>query len=451
MQRRSILTPVLIGLLAITVAACSGPAPGSQTAATTSNSNTILNNGLDSATNTPSLVRSAADQPVNLQTTPVQTTPEKAHVTVWWPDELYPATENTAADILQSQIELFQITYNSYDVEIRRKRTSGTGGILATLRTAAPVAPSALPDLTLMQRTTMMTAATEGLIVPLDDWVPADLAGSNLFPGTRTLGMIDDSLYGIPYALTLVHTVYRQSIFAEPPTTFDDVLSAETPYLFSAGETPVSWTVLLQYFAAGGRLMNDNGGAALTPDALITVLDYYAEGVHSDVFDPLLLEHSDSADYWNAFVTGKATIASMNSHTYLTNKDTVQNVGLSSIPTEDGQSLTTLDGWMWVVTTQNPDRQQRALAFLAWMMRVSQQSAFTESIGMIPSQTRALRLWDDETYADFAETLVTTAIVLPEERRNNMAASALQDAVIAVLRGTSPETAADEALSRLGQ
>ena len=87
---------------------------------------------------------------------------------------------------------------------MRRKRTSGLGGILPTLRTAGPVAPGALPDLTLMRRADMLTAATEGLIVPLDTWIPTDLVDDDLLPGTRALGEIDGVLYGVPYALNIV-------------------------------------------------------------------------------------------------------------------------------------------------------------------------------------------------------------------------------------------------------
>jgi ABC-type glycerol-3-phosphate transport system substrate-binding protein len=207
--------------------------------------------------------------------------------------------------------------------------------------------------------------------------------------------------------------------------------------------------VLLQYIAAGGTLVDDTGSAALNSDALLALLDYYAQGVATDVFDPAVLDYATLNDYWNTFVTGDAHMITVNSRAYLSLKSSVQNVGLVPLPTATGVPLTMLDGWMWVVTTHNPDRQQRALAFLAWMMRVGQQSAFTEAFGVVPSQGRAIRLWNDEVYADFVQMLVETAVVFPEERRNNAAAAALQAAVAAVLKGASPEVAATDALSSL--
>ncbi|MCD4687233.1 MAG: extracellular solute-binding protein, partial [Anaerolineae bacterium] len=429
--------------LALALMAC-----GSATTAHTVASNDTNAPFLLSTSTAPSR-NTTRDQNVAAQSTPVpQATPENTTVTVWWPDELYPDDATTEA-ILTNQFDLFALTYTNYGIEVRHKRTHGVGGILSTLRTAAPVAPGALPDLTLMRRADMITAATDGLIVPIDAWIPADLAGANLFPGLRALGEVDGELYGVPYALDLYHTVYRVSVFDQSPTTYDAILAAETPYLFPGGASPVSWTILLQYIAAGGRLVDRDGNTTLTPEALLAVLDYYAAGLEAGIFGPDLIEHTTVNDYWNAFVTGEGNIASVPSTTYLALKDSVQNAELAPVPTEDGTTLTMIDGWMWVLTTQNPDQQTQALAFLSWMMRISQQSAFTEAYGIVPSQTRALRLWEDEAYADFAQELLSTAIVFAEERRNNAAATALNDAVSAVLRGMSPETATEDALRSL--
>ncbi len=452
MSQRTVLIAALVTVLALLVVACSNTttppriaSTGSEGAQLSRSTGTLFTTG-----------RAAIDQPVNAQATPASPTPtpqtpDKAPIIMWWPDVLYPDANSDALALLENQLELFQRTYSSYTVELRRKRTHGLGGILSTLRTAAPVAPGALPHLTLMRRTDMITAAKEGLIVPIGAWIPTDLAGANLFPGVRALGEFNGELYGVPYALTFYHAIYRPTVFDAPPLTFEDVLAAETPYALSGGAAPVNWTLLLQYIAAGGQLVNTSGGAALNTEALLNVLTYYDQGADTGIFNLDLLEYQVTADYWSAFVTGEANIASVDSRTYLMMKHDVQNVGLVPVPSPTGQPLTMLDGWMWVITTQNPDHQQRALAFLSWMMRVSQHAAFSEALGVVPSQIRALRLWDDLDYAVFAQDLIGTAIVFPEERRNNAAAVALQEAFAAVLRGTAPETATNEAISRLGQ
>ncbi|MBN1200920.1 MAG: extracellular solute-binding protein [Anaerolineae bacterium] len=377
---------------------------------------------------------------------------EPSTIRVWWPDALYPETSSTAETILASQFQGFTLTYSSYDLEVRRKRSTGLGGILATLRAAKPVAPGAIPDMTLMRRTDMITAANEGLIVPITDWVPTDIINDNLIPGARALGEIDGVLYGVPYALSLYHAVYRESVFTDPPLTFADVLDQQPVYLFPAGMeggTLLNRTVLLQYRAAGGTVEDEDGNPTLDREALLAVLTFYEQAVTAGVFDDSLLAYSAPEDYLNDFITGEANMIMLDSITYLRHKDEVQNVGLMPLPTQDGTPVSALDGWMWVLTTHDPDRQEQTRTFISWMMRASQQSIYTEALGILPSQLRALETWDDTVYASFAQDLIPRSYVIRNTERSNSAAIALQNSLANVLKGMSAEDATDTALEAL--
>lgn len=373
-------------------------------------------------------------------------------VRVWWPDEIYPPDDDPAQPILTRQFDDFTQTYSRYTLQIRRKRGNGLGGILPTLRTAQPVAPGALPDLTLMRRADMVTAATEGLIVPLGDWIPPDILES-LLPGVAQIGEIDGTLYGLPYLLTLVHMAYRESVVPAPPTTFEDVLAQDATYLFpgnvSGQGTGANWTVLLQYLAAGGQLVDANGLPALNREPLLAVYSYYEQGVALGIFGPELMTLAQPDDYWDRFETGAESLAFVNSTTYLRHRANVPNAAPASIPTLNGTAITTPESWIWVLTTADPDRQNQARAFLSWMMRVSQQSAFTESYGYLPTTQRALQLWDDQAYVTFAQSLLVNMVLVPDTQRSNSAAAALQAGFAAVLEGTPSEAAADEALQLL--
>ena len=266
--------------------------------------------------------------------TPTSTPPGNVQIRVWWPDELYPRDGSTAEDVLRSQLNGFQLTYSAYSLDFRRKRANGLGGILPTLRTGGPVAPGALPDLTLMRYADMVTAAREGLIIPIESWVPSDLIDVNLIPGIRVLGEVDGVLYGVPYAINLYHSAYRATVFEEPLLTFSDVLAEKPHYLFPAGKlqgSMVNWTLLLQYVAAGGRLVDETGAPTLDEEPLQAVLAYYEQGVEQGIFSPALAEYTQYESYWNNFVSGDANLITLDSITYLTHKDSVANTGLAPL------------------------------------------------------------------------------------------------------------------------
>ncbi len=388
-----------------------------------------------------------ADATAEPQATP--TPAPTASIRVWWPDELYPDDGSPAQELLTRQFDDFAQTYASYDLQVRRKRSSGLGGILPTLRTARPVAPNALPDLTLMRRSDLVAAATEGLIVPIADWVPAGVL-EGLVPGVQALGELDGTLYGVPYLITLYHVAYRETVHPTPPLTFDDVLAQEPTYLFpgniAGGGTAANWTVLLQYLAAGGRLVDDAGVPTLDQDPLMAVYSFYERGVEQGIFSPDLLNYTQAGDYWEHFETGSASMIFITSMAYLHQETNVPNTAPASIPTLDGTPITTPDGWMWVLTTNDPDRQSQARAFLSWMMRVSQQSAFSEAAGYLPTTERAFRLWENQDYIQFAQSLIGNMVILPDNQRANSAVSALQAGFAAVLEGTPAPVAAEQAI-----
>lgn len=407
---------------------------------------------LSGAAQPVALMQGITPTPTSGSAKPEETPRSKLQIRVWWPEEFYPQAGSEAESILLGQFEGFTRSYSTYELDVRRKRSGGVGGILPTLRTAQPVAPGAIPDMTLMRRSDMVTAATEGLIVPITDWAPE--IDSSLDPEVITLGMVKGTLYGVPYALNLHHVAYRESMLDEPLLTFDDVLARHPLYLFPAGPAQgalTSWTVLLQYWAAGGRLADADSNPMLDVDALMAVLEYYERGVEQDIFAASLLDQSEYEANWSRFVSGEAAMIGIDSTTYLSHVGAVQNVGLAPLPTQSGAPITALNGWMWVLTTRDPDRQDQARAFLSWMMRVGEHAAFSEAMGILPSQDRALRLWDNQDYATFAQTMITEAQEIPSAQGNNRAAAALQASVAAVLGGVSAQDAAEDAIDSVAQ
>ena len=88
---------------------------------------------------------------------PVATVVNQPSLTIWWPDVLMPTVEDQPLPLYE-QLEAFAQTENGVQVKVRVKRVSDVGGIMATLRTAREVAPSALPDMTLLRRQDLLDA-----------------------------------------------------------------------------------------------------------------------------------------------------------------------------------------------------------------------------------------------------------------------------------------------------
>jgi ABC-type glycerol-3-phosphate transport system substrate-binding protein len=108
-----------------------------------------------------------------------------------------------------------------------------------------------------------------------------------------------------------------------------------------------------------------------------------------------------------------------------------------------GEPSTLVDGWMWVMTAKNPERQGAALQFLTWMFDANRHGAYTRAVNMLPSTRTALRGWGSpRAYTEFAGTLLSNGILPLLDNQDSTAARELQNALIVVLSG---ERTAEEA------
>jgi hypothetical protein len=143
----------LLGITAALLAACGAPAADEAA---------ITDEPLPSATAAPTAGLLTATG------TPDAATPEPIRLTVWWPEPLAPQGDADASAELSRQLDTFQAAQSGLLIESRLKKADDIGGVLATLRAASAVAPGALPDVTLLRRTDLLLAVTEGLVRPLE-------------------------------------------------------------------------------------------------------------------------------------------------------------------------------------------------------------------------------------------------------------------------------------------
>lgn len=388
-------------------------------------------------------------------------TPEETNgqftLTVWMPETLAPNGETEGGQELQSQITAFDEARTDLDVDVEVKLTTGAGSTLSYLHTAPEVAPSILPDVALVNLNALVQAAHDELVVPVNTMVTPEET-SRLYPAAVELSTIDGILIGIPYVLEMQHTVYREVLFLEPPNSFAAVLESPVPFVFPAGTLGeagrVNRTTMAEYLeAAGGSLLNDAGEPYIDEDALSEVLQFYVDAEDESIIEPALLQLTNPTETWQMFSARQAGLATVRSTDYLAARDTLTGTQFTWIPTASGEPFTLVDGWMWVITTRDPNRQQAAMSLVNFLMDPINHGSFTEAAGWLPSQPEALNVWTQtDQYASFADQVLANAAPVPEAGLQATVGVAIQDALESVLLdGVSPVQAAVDAAQRVNQ
>ena len=390
--------------------------------------------------------------PATAFATEAATGPARLTIRIWWPSEVYPEAGSSAATILQSQLDSYRQN-SGQNIEVRVKPSDGVGGIFQTLRSGNVAAPAAMPDLVLLQRSDLIQAVAGTLIQPID---PSALGTGNesndIYPAAVALGQVNGIQYGLPYALAIDHFVYRVLAYPSPPSTASALLNAVQPVLFPAGTAKgVNATLLSQYLAAGGRVADDKGGPVLDKDALQSVLQFYEQAAAAKVVGPMLVDFTSAETYWPTFVQGKSDVAEVNSTFYLHQRGNLTGVAVLPLLPISGNAVTSLDGWLWAITTGDPQRQLTAENALAWLMQPQQQAAFTEAVGELPSRHSALAAWKDQTYAAFADSILSARAIPAADQIDPAVAKALQKAFEDVLSGRKrAEAASSDAAASVG-
>lgn len=374
--------------------------------------------------------------------TPEATPDGPISLSLWLPEPISPIANDRASFMMADQIATFHTAQPDIEIEPRLKKAQDVGGIMETLKAASVVAPSALPDITLLRRSDLVSAAQSGLIQPLEGTVTSSILG-DLYPAALQLGQVNDVLYGLPYALDIEHVAYRSSDSSGDFATFQDVLLNQKAFTFPAGAVEgVSDVLLLQYLSAGGTLADFQDGR-INAEALRAVLDFYQAAVEKGIISGSVVNYLHPEDYLAGLIDGNVNAAVVSSTQYLDLLARNQPLEPAPIPVLEGDPITIVNGWMLVVVTKDKNRQAQAVRFLDWLFDPSRLASYTRAINMLPSSRTALRRWQGGTYNSFVSELLTNAY-LPFTVPSGNTPRALQTALAAVISG---QRTAEEAVS----
>jgi ABC-type glycerol-3-phosphate transport system substrate-binding protein len=381
-------------------------------------------------------------------TEPTDAASKTTTLNIWWPEPLAPIDNQDAADLLSEQISAFQTANRDVLVEFRLKKAQDVGGIMSTLRAASLVAPGAMPDLTLLRRSDMLSAAQAGLIVPIDERAEAAIL-DNMHPMVSALGRVNDRLYGLPYNVDVQHIAYQDDLDAPARWSFAEVLEKRLAFVFPAGRAnSLSDVFLAQYRDATGT--RESNSLIVDADPLRALFQFYEQAVANKLVDPIVLEYILPDDYRGGLVQGSIPAGVVTSNLYLKMTASGASLSFASIPTQSGQPTTVVDGWMWVLTSSDAEEQVLALRFLNWMLDVDRQGRYNQAISMLPSQRTALRQWEDPSYATFVDALLNNATLPLSDTAGGATARVIQGALASVISGQrTAEQAAQDVVTQL--
>jgi len=329
---------------------------------------------------------------------------------VWVTPRFDPASDS----LLQARLDAFTADHAGLKIEVRVKDESS---LLESLRLTAFAAPAASPDLVALPRADLESAAAQGLIQPLD----ASLLGdAGWHPLARSLGHVNDAVYGLPFALDALALA---SSAETPLTTWQEVSDAGA-LAFNAND---AFFPLALYLSAGGELTDAQGDLTLDEAVLVRVLALFAQEqalpLESDEEVRLSLgQGGGSAVGWASGLSSGGP----------------PEVKLEALPGLESPPATLVTSWGWSVASAEVERQQLALELAEWLTAEEFLGEWTPSLGFLPPREDAR--W---------KPLLDPARPVPPAEWVNLIAPILREAVASVLAGVPPEVAAQAAVIRL--
>lgn len=393
----------------------------------------------------PVAVPPLTPSPVVEEGSPTPVADQERQVVVWLPAFSGVASGNAAGDVLTTAIFQFQQAHPGVRVEVQVKAESGTAGLWPFLRTTQAVAPSALPDLVLLDTQHLWQGVDLGMIDALseqeldavEDFYPAALQGVRY----------DSRLLGIPYALDVIHVIYHTEESEAALPAWDDLLANAPAYLFPGAGTEGQSNLhtLAQYLGAGG-ILSDAGGR---PDleAARAYYDFLDAGRLQGVIPPHTAEIAGFAEVYAEFQETPDGLAAVLGSDVLGRAEAT-NLHYAALPTRTGEPMTVGEVWAFAVLTRDAEHRALALALVAALLEPDTQGAWSRFADRLPSRRSALAEWDQATaYRAFLEQQIENAAAVPNGRAFADFARRLQMGQISVLRG---DMTPDEAVRGLG-
>jgi multiple sugar transport system substrate-binding protein len=120
------------------------------------------------------------------------------------------------------------------------------------------------------------------------------------------------------------------------------------------------------------------------------------------------------------------------------------------VPTFDGNLFTLADGWVWALTTNDPERQLLAAQLAEFLTTSEYLAAWSEAAGLIPPRPSALAAWGNPVQKALLEQIAPSAQMPPSFDVITILGPVLQQAAVSVLKAEADAiTAAQAAVEKV--
>jgi len=384
--------------------------------------------------------------PAPMQETADPTPEGPTTLRIWVPPQFDPASDTPEGALFQARLDEFTARKPNVNIEIRVKNVDGFGGILDTLTTASAAAPLALPDLVALPRHGLETAASQGVLHPFDG-LTTILDAPDWYDFARQLSHFQNAVFGLPFAGDALVLAYRSEIVEQPPVSWAESLVYTTTLAFPAADPQALYT-LLNYQSTGAALQDENEQPTLNAVLLTEVMTYYQQASATELMPFWLTQYETDIQAWEAYTERQADMAITWASQYF--QTALADTSAAPVPTFDGNRFTLADGWVWALTTHDPDRQLLATQLAEFLTTSEYLSSWTAAAGMIPPRPSALENWMHIPSQTLVSQIAPAAQLLPSLDIVLTLGPALQQATVSVLKAEAdPSTAAEIAVGKL--
>lgn len=375
------------------------------------------------------------------QVTPTPTGPPDA-LTIWLPPDMDPEGVDPASQVLKAQLAAFEVEHG-ITIHTRVKNSEGPGGLLDALTATSAAAPSVLPDIIVLSRDDLETAALKSLVFNMDGKTMV-IDEVDWFPYARELALIQGSIYGVPFTGDALGVIYRSDIISPAPNTWFDLNTTTSEIAFAANDAQANVSLAL-YQAAGGSVRDNQNRPMLEVAPLTDVLNLYKQSVDIAAYRQLVLQLQNEEQAWLAYDNEQAQAAIIPVSIYLQQKPA--NTGMITIPPVKDMTLTTGSGWVWALATAQPERQALSVSLMETLSESAFLSAWNEAYGGMPPRPSALDAWQDAGIRSLISQISVMTLLKPSRSITASLGPVIREAVIQVLRdNVEPAVAAQKAV-----